>query len=80
MHGSHDGKQSAIHPVSWSSTSGLTFGQVKTADKSNEITAIPELLRALDIKGSIIILDAMGCQHDIAAKIVRSGADYMYGA
>lgn len=80
VRGSHDGKQSAIHLVSaWSSTSGLTLGQVKTADNSNEITAIPELLRALDIKGSIITVDAMGCQHDIAAKIVQSGADYVLG-
>ncbi|MBI3903514.1 MAG: ISAs1 family transposase, partial [Nitrosomonadales bacterium] len=80
IRGSHDGKQSAIHLVSaWSSTSGLTLGQVKTADKSNEITAIPELLSALDIKGSIITIDAMGCQHDIAAKIVQNGADYVLG-
>nr|WP_035627828.1 ISAs1 family transposase [Herminiimonas sp. CN] len=80
IRGSHNGKQSAIHLVSaWSSASGLTLGQVKTADKSNEITAIPELLSALDIKGSIITIDAMGCQHDIAAKIVQSGADYVLG-
>ena len=80
VRGSHDGKQSAIHLVSaWSSTTGLTLGQVKTADKSNEITAIPELLCALDIKGAIITIDAMGCQHDIAAKIVQSGADYVLG-
>jgi predicted transposase YbfD/YdcC len=80
VRGSHDGKQSAIHLVSaWSSTSGLTLGQVKTADKSNEITAIPELLNALDIKGSIITIDAMGCQHDIAAKIMQCGADYVLG-
>lgn len=80
VRGSHDGKQSAIHLVSaWSSTAGLTLGQVKTADKGNEITAIPALLDALDIKGSIITIDAMGCQHDIAAKIVQSGADYVLG-
>jgi predicted transposase YbfD/YdcC len=78
VRGSHNGKQSAIHLVSaWSSTTGLTLGQVKTADKSNEITAIPELLSALDIAGSIITIDAMGCQHDIATQIVDSGADYI---
>ena len=80
VRGSHDGKQSAIHLVSaWSSASGLTLGQVRTADKSNEITAIPELLATLDIKGTIITIDAMGCQHDIAAKIVAGGADYVLG-
>lgn len=80
VRGSHDGKHSAIHLVSaWSSTSGLTLGQVRTADKSNEITAIPELLATLDIKGAIITIDAMGCQHDIAAGIVGRGADYVLG-
>ena len=80
VRGSHDGKHSAIHLVSaWSSTSGLTLGQVKTADKSNEITAIPALLSALDIQGSIITIDAMGCQHEIADKIVQGGADYVLG-
>lgn len=80
VRGSHDGKQSAIHLVSaWSSLSGLTLAQVKTADKSNEITAIPELLDAMDIKGSVITIDAMGCQHDIATKIIEHGADYVLG-
>lgn len=80
VRGSHDGKQSAIHLVSaWSSTAGLTLGQVKTADKSNEITAIPELLNTLDIKGSVITIDAMGCQHDIASRIIARGADYVLG-
>ena len=80
VRGSHDGQQNAIHLVSaWSSANGLTLGQVRTADKSNEITAIPELLATLDIKGTIITIEAMGCQHDIAAKIVASGADYVLG-
>ena len=80
VRGSHDGKQSAIHLVSaWSSTAGLTLGQVKTADKSNEITAIPELLNTLDIKGSVITIDAMGCQHDIASRIIAREADYVLG-
>ncbi|MBC7860164.1 MAG: ISAs1 family transposase [Burkholderiaceae bacterium] len=80
VRGSHDGANSAIHLVSaWSSASGLTLGQIRTADKSNEITAIPQLLDALDVKGAIITIDAMGCQHDIAAKIVERGADYVLG-
>ena len=80
VRGSHDGKQSAIHLVSaWSSASGVTLGQVRTADKSNEITAIPELLDTLDVKGATITIDAMGCQRDIAAKIVTSGANYVLG-
>lgn len=80
VRGSHDGEQSAIHLVSaWSSNTGLTLGQVRTADKSNEITAIPELLSSLEIKGGVITIDAMGCQHDIAAIIVDRGADYVLG-
>ncbi|WP_267874676.1 ISAs1 family transposase [Massilia glaciei] len=78
VRGSHDGKQSAIHLVSeWSSASGLTLGQVQTADKGNEITAIPELLATLDVKGAIITIDAMDCQRGIAAEIVAGGADYV---
>lgn len=50
--------------------------QVKTEDKSNEITAIPELLQILEIKGCIVTIDAMGCQKEIAKKIVEQGADY----
>lgn len=80
VRGSHDGQRSPIHLVSaWSATAGLTLGQVKTADKSNEITAIPELLAALDIKGAVITIDAMGCQHNIATQITQGGADYVLG-
>jgi predicted transposase YbfD/YdcC len=53
------------------------LGQKKTADKSNEITAIPELLRVLDIKGATITIDAMGCQTEIAKTIVEGGGDYL---
>lgn len=77
---SHDGERGPIHLVSaWSSSAGLTLGQIKTADKSNEITAIPELLEALNIQGAVISIDAMGCQHDIATRIVQGGADYVLG-
>jgi len=70
--------KSAIHMVSaWASENGLTLGQVKTEEKSNEITAIPELLELLNIKGCILTIDAMGCQKKIAAKIVDKDADYV---
>lgn len=68
----------AIHLVSaWASQNHLVLGQVKVDDKSNEITAIPELLRLLTLPGCIITLDAMGCQTEIAAQIVAQGADYV---
>jgi predicted transposase YbfD/YdcC len=68
----------ALHSVSvWCSEFGLSLGQVACAEKSNEITAIPELLRLVDIKGTIITIDAMGTQKAIAEQIVNSGADYV---
>jgi predicted transposase YbfD/YdcC len=68
----------AIHMVSaFAHGLGLTLGQVKTAEKSNEITAIPELLDALLLKGCIVTIDAMGCQTAIAAKIVEKESDYV---
>jgi predicted transposase YbfD/YdcC len=57
--------------------SGVVLGQIKTEDKSNEITAIPALLDLLDIKGCIVTIDAMGCQEDIAAKIIDKKSDYI---
>lgn len=66
------------HLVSaWCSQLGLSLGQVKTADKSNEITAIPALLSLLDIKGATVTIDAMGCQHAIAEKIIEAKGDYL---
>src|SRR6516165_10524578 len=68
----------ALHCVSvWASEFGLSLGQVACAEKSNEITAIPELLRLVDIKGAIITIDALGAQKAIAEQIVDSGADYV---
>ncbi|MEI6708535.1 MAG: ISAs1 family transposase [Methylococcales bacterium] len=61
--------------VAWASQVGLSLGQVKTAEKSNEITAIPALLELLEVKGCIITIDAMGCQTDIAKKIIEKQAD-----
>ena len=68
----------ALHLVSaWATTHGLSLGQVAVDDKSNEITAIPRLLELLTIKGALVTIDAMGCQKDIAKKIVEGGGDYI---
>lgn len=68
----------AIHLVSaWARSNHLTLGQVKVAGKSNEITAIPELLRLLHLKGCIVTIDAMGTQKEIAELICEKGADYV---
>jgi predicted transposase YbfD/YdcC len=77
---SHDRNKGlgALHSVSvWASEYGLSLGQVACAEKSNEITAIPELLRLVDIKGAIITIDAMGTQKAIAEQIIEGGADYV---
>src|ERR1017187_5038583 len=74
----HNKGLGALHSVSvWASDFGLSLGQVACAEKSNEITAIPELLRLVDIKGTIITIDAMGTQKAIAAQIVDLKADYV---
>ena len=68
----------ALHSVSvWASQLGLSLGQVACDDKSNEITAIPELLHLIDIKGAIITIDAMGTQKEIARQIIDAKADYV---
>lgn len=70
--------KAAIHLVSaWSSKNGVVLGQEKTAEKSNEITAIPELLEVLELKGCIVTIDAMGCQTEIAKQIIGKKADYV---
>ena len=77
---SHDRKNGlgALHSVSiWASEFGLSLGQVACAEKSNEITAIPEVLRLVDIRGAIITIDAMGAQKAIAAEIIDGGADFV---
>jgi predicted transposase YbfD/YdcC len=72
------GNKSPVHMVSaWASESNLVLGQVKVTDKSNEITAIPELLKVLALKETIITIDAMGCQKDIAEAIINNEADYI---
>ena len=77
---SHDRKNGlgALHSVSvWASEFGLSLGQMACAEKSNEIAAIPELLRLVDIKGAIITIDAMGTQKAIAGQIIEGEADYV---
>ena len=72
------GAKAPIHLISaFSSRQRLVLGQRKVADKSNEITAIPQLLDLLTVKGAIVTIDAMGCQKEIAKKIVEKGADYV---
>jgi predicted transposase YbfD/YdcC len=74
----HANGKEAIHIVSaWAETNRLVLGQVKVDEKSNEITAIPDLLRVLDITGCIVTTDAMGCQQDIAATVLEKGGDYI---
>jgi predicted transposase YbfD/YdcC len=70
--------KTAINMVSaWASENQMVLGQVKVDEKSNEITAIPELLEVLELSGCIVTIDAMGCQTDIARKIVEKEADYV---
>lgn len=70
--------QSVKYVVSaWAESNGLVLGQLKVADKSNEITALPQLLRVLELSGCIVTLDAMGCQKKIAREIIEADADYV---
>jgi predicted transposase YbfD/YdcC len=78
VRGSGSEERKAIHIVSaWADEMGLVLGQVQTSEKSNEITAIPDLIRALDISGCIVTIDAMGCQKDIAQDIVERKGGYV---
>lgn len=80
MRGSHDRKNGikARHIVSaWADSCKLVLGQEKVEDKSNEITAIPLLLKRLDLQGRIVTIDAMGCQRDICQQIIDQGGDYV---
>jgi predicted transposase YbfD/YdcC len=70
--------KSAIHMVSaWATANQISLGQVAVEEKSNEITAIPKLLEMLEIAGCLVTIDAMGCQTEIAEKIVACGGDYV---
>jgi len=80
LRGSHQRSRGlkGFHIVNvWSCVNGLVLGQMKVSDKSNEITAIPELLKQLMIEGAIVTIDAMGCQKEIAAEIKAQKADYV---
>jgi predicted transposase YbfD/YdcC len=71
--------QSALHIVSaWASANGLTLGQLKVDGKSNEITALPALLKLLDVTGCVVTMDAMGCQRELAGQIVEQAGDYVF--
>jgi predicted transposase YbfD/YdcC len=80
--GSHNAAKQLgpLHIVSaWASEEGIALGQVATEAKSNEITAIPELLKQIELKDSLITIDAMGCQKEIARDIVDGGGDFVIG-
>jgi len=80
MRGSLDRRRgrNALHVVSaWVTELGVSLGQISVDDKSNEITAIPELLRTLDVRGATVTIDAMGCQRAIAETIIDAEADYL---
>jgi predicted transposase YbfD/YdcC len=78
IRGSGNSDHRAYHVVSaWANEHGITLGQIVVDEKSNEITAIPQLLDAIDIQGAVITIDAMGCQRTIAAKIIEKGANYV---
>jgi predicted transposase YbfD/YdcC len=71
----------AIHIISaWSAANGIVLGEIATDEKSNEITAIPDLLKMLKLKGCIVTIDAMGTQTEIARTIIEGGADYVLAA
>jgi predicted transposase YbfD/YdcC len=70
----------AVHLVTaWHCGKGVTLGQIRTQAKSNEITAIPELLAGLDLRGATVTMDAMGCQKAIVQQLVDEGANYIIG-
>lgn len=78
IRGSRDEHDHVIHMVSaWANKNQMVMGQVRTEEKSNEITAIPALLELLEVEGCIITIDAMGCQKEIAGKIIEKEAGYV---
>ena len=76
--GGAKGRDNPLHLVSaWANQQGISLGQVAVDEKSNEITAIPKLLKMMELAGAIVSIDAMGCQKEIAKTIVRGGGDYV---
>ena len=81
LRGSGASGQKALHLVSaWATANCLSLGQVAVDEKSNEITAIPKLLELLDVHGALVTIDAMGCQKEIATKVIDGGGDYVLTA
>ena len=73
-----DGSSESLRIVSaWASSNGVSLGQEKVSDKSNEIKAIPLLIKALDLEGCIITIDAIACQHEIVSTVIDAKADYL---
>lgn len=80
LRGSKNGEQKPLHMISaWANENQIVLGQMATDGKSNEITAVPELLETLDISGCVITADAMNCQKQTTSKIVEQNADYVLG-
>ena len=78
LRGSGRGDLKDLHLVSaWATANSLTLGQIAVEDKSNEIPAIPKLLKLLDVHGALVTIDAMGCQREIAETIVERGGDFV---
>jgi predicted transposase YbfD/YdcC len=78
LRGSGVGGRGALHLISaWATANSLSLGQLAVDEKSNEIPAIPKLLEMLNVHGALVTIDAMGCQKEIAAKIVELGGDYV---
>jgi predicted transposase YbfD/YdcC len=78
LRGSKRGVEKALHVINaWSCANGMSLGQLKVDGKSNEITAVPEILKQLFIKGAIVTLDAMGCQEETVRQIIEAQADYV---
>ncbi len=78
LRGSRSGETTHLHAVSaWACEAGITLGQAFVGEKTNEITAIPQLLEMLNLKGAVVTIDAMGTQRAIAEKIVKNGGDYI---
>jgi predicted transposase YbfD/YdcC len=78
IRGSANAEHTAFHVVSaWAAENGITLGELAVQEKSNEIKAIPELLDLIDVQGTTVTIDAMGCQKDIAQKIIDKGANYV---
>lgn len=71
------GKKALIVVSAWTAEQSVVLGQVKCEEKSNEITALPELLKILMLKGCIVTINAMGCQKEIVGEIINKGADYL---